>query len=113
MRLRTRFCILQFSFLLPLLLLAGEKGDATKGKTLYGRCSIYHGPSGEGNEAIAKAYGVKIPVLGSKEVQDLDNAALKKIIGEGKGKMQPLTLSDAEMEDVIAFMRSLKKPAPK
>ena len=113
MRLRTRFWILQLSFLLPFLLLAGEKGDAAKGKTIYSRCSICHGPSGEGNEAIAKAYGVKIPVLGSKEVQALDNAALKKIIGGGKGKMQPVKLSDTEMEDILAFVRSLKKPAPK
>ena len=43
-----------------------------------------------------KLYGVKIPALGSKEVQSLDDAALKKIISEGKGKMQPVKLSDAE-----------------
>ena len=54
-----------------------------------------------------------MPVLGSKEVQSLDDAALKKIIAEGKGKMQPVKLSDAEADDVIAFVRSLKKPSPK
>ena len=113
MRLRFRIWILSPLFLLPLWMFAGEKGDAAKGKTLYGRCSICHGPSGEGNEAMAKAYGVKIPVLGSKEVQTLDDAALKKIIVEGKGKMQPVKLSDAEMNDIIAFVRSLKKPMPK
>lgn len=113
MRLRTRFWILQLSLLLPLLLLAGEKGDAAKGKTIYGRCSMCHGPSGEGNDAIAKIYGVKIPALGSKEVQTLDDAALKKVIGEGKGKMQPVKLSATEMEDIVAFVRSLKKPTPK
>ena len=113
MRLRFRVWILLPVFLIPLLTLAGGKGDVEKGKTLFSRCSICHGASGDGNEAIAKAYGVKMPVLGSKEVQSLDDAALKKIISEGKGKMQPVKLSDAESDDIIAFVRSLKKPSPK
>jgi mono/diheme cytochrome c family protein len=92
---------------------AGGKGDAARGKTLFSRCAICHGASGEGNEAIGKAYGVKMPVLGSKEVQSLDDAAVKKVIGEGKGKMQPVKLSDTEVDDVIAFVRSLKNPSPK
>ena len=54
-----------------------------------------------------------MPALGSKEVQALDDAALKKIISEGKGKMQPVKLSGAESDDIIAFVRSLKKPSPK
>lgn len=91
------------------LLVASVKGDAAKGKVLYSRCSACHGNSGEGNEAIAKALGVKIPALGSQEIQALDDAALKKIIVEGKGKMQAVKLSDAEVADVIAFVRSLKK----
>jgi mono/diheme cytochrome c family protein len=93
----------------PLLLLALGTGDAAKGKQVFSRCAICHGDSGEGKEAIAKVYGVKMPALGSKEVQSLDNAALKKIIVEGKGKMKPVNLSDSEVEDVIAFLRSLKK----
>jgi mono/diheme cytochrome c family protein len=113
MKLRFRVCILSLLFLLPLLMLAGAKGDAAKGKTLYSRCSICHGPSGEGNEAIAKAYGVKMPALGAKDVQALDDAALKKVVAEGKGKMPPVKLSDTETDDVVAFVRSLKKPSPK
>ena len=113
MRLRFRVWILLPVFLIPLLTLAGGKGDVGKGKTLFSRCAICHGASGDGNEAIAKAYGVKMPVLGSKEVQSLDDAVLKKTISEGKGKMQPVKLSDAEGDDVIAFVRSLKKASPK
>jgi len=113
MRLCFRVWVLLPVFLIPLLMLAGGKGDVEKGKALFSRCSICHGASGDGNEAIAKVYGVKIPVLGSKEVQSLDDAALKKIISEGKGKMQPVKLSDAESDDIIAFVRSLKKPSPK
>ncbi|HTY64721.1 MAG TPA: cytochrome c [Acidobacteriota bacterium] len=99
--------------LIPILMIAAGRGDAAKGKTLFSRCSICHGAAGEGNQAIGKAYGVTMPVLGSKEIQALDDAALKKIVAEGKGKMQPVKLSDAEMDDIIAFVRTLKKPTPK
>ena len=95
------------------LMVALGNGDATKGKTVFRRCAMCHGDSGEGNEAIGKALGANIPDLGSQEVQALDDSALKKVILEGNGKMQPVKLSDAETDDVIAFIRSLKKPSPK
>lgn len=112
MKFRYRIWILLPMLMLPLWIALG-KGDAAKGKAVYSRCAICHGNSGEGNAAIGKAYGITMPVLGSESVQSLDDAALKKIILEGKGKMQPLKLSDAEVDDVIAFVRSLKKPTPK
>lgn len=94
------------------LILALAQGDVEKGKAVFGRCSMCHGDSGQGNAAIAKALGVQIPDLRSKEVQALDDAALKKIILEGKDKMQPVRLTDSEAADVISFVRSLKKPSP-
>jgi cytochrome c2 len=97
--------ILMISFLLH----AQKKGDVDKGKELYRRCAICHGASGEGKEEIGKIFGVTMPNLGSKEVQSKDNAALKKIIIEGKGKMKGVSLSDQEVEDVIAYLRTLKK----
>lgn len=113
MRLRSLAPTLLPALLLPVLVIAAGNGDEAKGKTLYSRCAICHGVAGEGNEAMAKAYGVKMPALGSKEVQALNDAALKKIILEGKGKMQPVKLSGAELDDILAFVRSLKKPSPK
>lgn len=111
---RLHYWMLAFLLVLIVFLtLALGKGDSAKGKVLFSRCAICHGDSGEGKEAIAKALGVKMPALGSNEVQSLDNAALKKIIVEGKGKMQAVKLPDAEVEDGIAFVRSLKKPSPK
>ena len=112
MRIRYRALILLPVLMLPLMIALG-KGDAAKGKTVYSRCAICHGNAGEGSEAIAKALGVTMPALSSQQVQSLNDAALKKAIVEGKGKMQPVKLSDAEAEDVIAFLRSLKKPTPK
>jgi cytochrome c2 len=96
-------------FIVPLIGLAAEKGDAAKGKQVFSRCSVCHGDAGEGKEAIGKAFGVTMKPLSSKEVQALDDAALKKAITEGNGKMRPVILSDHEAADVIAFLRTLKK----
>ena len=106
-----RFCKL---LLLPVLIVslwavAAEKGDVAKGKEVFSRCAVCHGDAGQGKEAIGKMFGVTMPQLGSKDVQALDDAALKKIILEGKGKMKPANLTDQEAADVIAFLRTLKK----
>jgi hypothetical protein len=42
-------------------------------------------------------------------VQSINNSDLRKIVLEGKGKMKPVALSDQEIENAIAFLRSLKK----
>jgi cytochrome c len=110
MQFRCRIWILLPLFIVPLLLLASGKGNAVEGKKLYSsRCAVCHGDSGEGKQAIAKMFGVKMPTLSSKAVQSLDDAALKKVIVEGKGKMRPVNVSDSEAEDVVAFIRTLKK----
>ena len=107
---RCKFGIALVISLVSLSLIGADKGDAVKGKVIFvSRCSVCHGESGEGKEAIGKAYGVKMPVLGSKEVQSLDDAAIKKVVSEGKGKMKPVSLSEQEMNDVVAFLRTLKK----
>ena len=92
-----------------LLVVAAEKGNVAKGKEVFSRCAVCHGDEGQGKEAIGKMFGVKMPQLGSKDVQALDDAAIKKIILEGKGKMKPVNLTDQEAADVIAFLRTLKK----
>jgi cytochrome c2 len=109
MRFRLSLFIFFLVLIVPLFLPAFESGDAAKGKELFSRCAVCHGDSGEGKEAIAKMFGVTMPPLASKEVQSLSDAALKKIIEEGKGKMKAVKMSDQEMTDVIAFLRSLKK----
>jgi mono/diheme cytochrome c family protein len=109
MRFHCKVLVLLPALIVPFLLLSSEKGDAAKGKEIFSRCAVCHGNSGEGKEAIAKMLGVRMPVLSSKDVQSLDDAALKKVIIDGKGKMQGVKLSDQEVKDVIAFLRSLKK----
>ena len=87
------------------------KADATAGKDTYmKKCNMCHGPDGAGKEAIEKMLKVEMKPLGSKEVQALSDADVKKIITEGKGKMKPVGgLSDAEVANVIAFVRTLAK----
>jgi mono/diheme cytochrome c family protein len=102
--------VLFFVLLIPLSMLFAQKRDGAKGKELFeNHCAVCHGTRGEGKEAMAKALGVTIPVLGSKEVQSQNDAVLKKIVLEGKGKMKPVALSTQEAENVIAFLRTLKK----
>ncbi len=95
-------------FLAAVFSAAASAGD---GKALFAsKCQSCHGPAGEGKEAIAKMFKVTMLPLGSKEIQAKSDADIKKVITEGHGKMKPVTgLSDAQVTDVIAFVRTLKK----
>jgi mono/diheme cytochrome c family protein len=85
--------------------------DAAAGHAVFDKkCKICHGASGEGNPGMAKALNATIQPLGSPEVQKTSDADLKKIITQGKGKMKaPAGLSEADVDNVIAFVRTLKK----
>lgn len=95
----------------PLVLFAAPAGNEAAGKEVYAkRCVACHGPSGEGNDKLAKVMNAVIPPLFSKEVQALSDDDLKKGIVEGKGKMKPVKeLSAADVANVISFVRSLAK----
>lgn len=83
---------------------------APEGKGVFeAKCQACHGPKGEGKESIAKLFKVEIPPFSSKAVQSKSDTDLKTIITTGKGKMKPISgLSDKQIEDVIAFVRTLK-----
>lgn len=83
---------------------------APEGKTVFqAKCQACHGPKGEGKDAIAKMFKVEMHPFSSKEVQSKTDADFKKIITTGNGKMKPVTgLSDKQIQDVIAFVRTLK-----
>jgi cytochrome c553 len=93
--------------LVPTLVL----GDAKAGKAVFDKkCASCHGANGEGKPALAKAMKVEMRDLGSKEVQAKTDAQLKKESVEGVGKMKAVTgMSDQEVTDLLAFIRSLKK----
>jgi mono/diheme cytochrome c family protein len=91
--------------------LLSAAGNAEAGKTLYGtKCATCHAKDGAGNPGIAKALKVELRHLGSKEVQDQKDEVLKKFITVGTEKKKPVKgLSDQEIADVIAYVRTLKK----
>lgn len=85
-------------------------GGASEGKTVYtAKCQACHGANGEGKAAIAKMFNVTLHPLSSKEIQAMPDAAVKKTITEGHGKMKPVTgLDNQQVSDVIAYVRTLK-----
>ena len=53
---------------------------------------------------------VEIKNLGSHDVQSLGDEDLKKIITDGKGKMQPIhSVTGKSVDDVIAYIRTPQK----
>ncbi|HXE74724.1 MAG TPA: cytochrome c [Candidatus Xenobia bacterium] len=86
-------------------------GDAKAGKTVYTRaCQKCHGLDGAGMPAIAKALKVELKALGSEDVQKLTDEQMAKIIKEGQGKMVKISnLTDKDVADVIAYVRTFKK----
>ena len=85
--------------------------DAKAGKAIYDKsCKSCHGADGTPNPAMAKMLKVEMRDLKSPEVQAHSDDELKKIITEGKGKMKPVkTVSGSAADDVVAYVRSLKK----
>lgn len=88
---------------------AASAGTPEGGNLFVAKCATCHGASGEGKATIAKIYGVTMRPLGSADVQAKSDADLKKIVTTGGGKMKaPAGLSDKDVSDVVAFVRTLK-----
>ena len=85
--------------------------NAKAGQAIYDKsCKSCHGADGTPNAAVAKMMKVDMKDLKASEVQALSDEDMKEIIVKGKGKMKPVkTVSGPAVEDVIAYVRSLKK----
>jgi mono/diheme cytochrome c family protein len=85
--------------------------DVKAGQAVYEKsCKSCHGVDGTPNPAVAKMMKVEMKDLKSPEVQALSDDDIKKIITAGKGKMHPVsTVTGAALDDVVAYVRSLKK----
>jgi mono/diheme cytochrome c family protein len=96
---------------LPMVTLGAPKGNASAGKQVFAaHCQMCHGADGQGNAGLAQMLHTTIPPLGSKEVQALSDAQIQEVIEKGKGKMTPVQgLSSANVDNVIAFVRTLAK----
>ncbi|MGH9787613.1 MAG: c-type cytochrome [Candidatus Acidiferrales bacterium] len=102
--------LLGLAVLVALAPVLWASGNAEAGKAVFDKkCASCHAKDGAGNPGIAKALKVELRHLGSKEVQAKSDGELKKDTVEGIGKMKGIKLSDAEIADVIAYVRTLKK----
>jgi cytochrome c553 len=88
---------------------AALAADAKGGQAAYDKsCKGCHGAAGVANPAIEKMFPT-IADLTSARVQGQSDADLKKVITDGKGKMKPVKTLTADPDDVVAFIRTLKK----
>lgn len=95
--------------LAAVVLLSGAVGFAQSGEATYkAKCQSCHGAAGTPNPGIAKAMGVK--PFSDPDVKKLSEADMIKATSDGKGKMPAFKgkLSDAEIKDTVAYLRTLK-----
>ncbi len=84
--------------------------DTASGEKVFkAKCASCHGPDGKGETAAGKA--TKARDICSDDVKKESDAAWTDIITKGKNKMPSYTgkISDSDVKDVIAYMRSLCK----
>jgi cytochrome c6 len=101
-------CLLMFvlALVMPAFSVAADTGPdlfATK-------CASCHAKDGTGNTAMGK--NLKIRDLGSADVQKMSDKDLKDIVSKGKPPKMPAygtKLNDTQINDLVKFIRSLKK----
>jgi len=73
------------------------------------KCAVCHGADGKGETAMGKA--MKLRDLGSADVQKQTDEQLTEITTNGKGKMPAYKgkLTDEQIKQVVAYIRTFKK----
>jgi cytochrome c6 len=89
---------------IPMVAAAQAKGEAT----FKAKCAMCHGADGSASTGMGKSMGLK--PLSSAEVQNMSDADLTALITNGKGKMPAYKgkLTDAEISDVVKYVKTLK-----
>lgn len=97
--------------LIALTATAAMAADAAAGKAVYDKsCKTCHGADGTHNAGMGKMLKVEMKDLQSADVQAESDAAMKKIITDGQGKMKPTAgVAGADLDNVVAYVRTLKK----
>jgi cytochrome c6 len=95
--------LLTASLAVPVM--AQQAGEAT----YKAKCAMCHGTDGTGNTPIGK--NMKIRSLKSAEDIKATDAELAKQTKDGVGKMQGYAgkLTDAQIQDVVTYIRTLQK----
>jgi len=92
-----------FSFVIALALPPIAAADAAA--DYKAKCAMCHGADGSGKASM----GTKD--LGSADIQKMSDADLTAAIANGKGKMPSYKgkLTDAQISDLVKYIRTLKK----
>jgi len=100
------------SFLAAWIPAPGLAEDAKPNQQAYEKhCALCHGEDGEAVDVLEELVEVEIPHLGSSYVQSRSDDEIRKVIAEGKGKMNPVkTIPEADVAGVIAFLRTFEEP---
>lgn len=97
-----------FTFVIALFLppMAAAQSGAD---TYKAKCQGCHGPAGNPSAGMAKAMGMQ--PLGSSAIQGMSDSDLTSAIENGKGKMPAFKgkVSDAQVKELVAYIRTLKK----
>lgn len=93
--------------IMSMAMFAGTAFAAAGEDTYKAKCAMCHGADGAG--AMAKKMGSHD--LNSADVQKMSDADLTTVISNGKGKMTGFKgkLTDAQISDVVKYVRTLKK----
>ena len=77
--------------------------------TYKSKCAMCHGADGLAATPVGKS--MKIPAFNDPAVSKMSEADLTTITKTGKGKMPGYTgkLTDAQIKDVVAYVRTLQK----
>jgi mono/diheme cytochrome c family protein len=90
-------------------LIAQQSGSSSGASTFKSKCVLCHGVDGSGNTPLGKQ--LQAANLRSKDVQKLSDAELQKAVHDGQANMPAFAdqLSDAEISQVVKYVRSLGK----
>lgn len=83
--------------------------QAAGADTYKAKCASCHGADGTGNTPAGKA--TKVNPFNSPDVVSMSDADLVAVTKNGKGKMPKYAgkLTDAQINDVVAYIRTLQK----
>ena len=96
--------------LVACLALATSGFAAADGAAVFkAKCAMCHGADGSASTGMGKTMGLK--PLSSPEVQKMSDADLTALVTNGKGKMPAYKgkLTDAQVNDVVKYIRGFKK----
>jgi mono/diheme cytochrome c family protein len=101
------FCM--FAILIACISLLAEENSSAGEAVFKRKCVLCHGADGSGNTPLGKQ--LQAANLGSKEVQKLTVAEMRKQVHDGRANMPAFgdQLSDEEVTQVIQYVRQFGK----